>query len=109
MSGPNDSDLLDGDDDNVVSQNIRTLRHKGYPESEATAVALRKARAPRREAPRTVKGQDIELFPEDGVAVDAAAQAPFTKAPAKKQDDSAVEHIVNKTPFGKAAKALKGS
>jgi uncharacterized protein YdaT len=99
------SDLLDGDDDTIVSQNIRDLRRKGYPESEATAIALRKSR----EAPRTVKGQDIELFAHDGQAVDTAAQAPFTQTPKPTKKDDAVERVVNKTPFGKAAKALKGS
>ncbi len=36
--------LLDGDDQNIISENVRTLRNKGYGEHEAIQTALQKAR-----------------------------------------------------------------
>ena len=139
------SDLLDGNDENVISQNIADLRRKGYPESEAIGIAMRKARRSdsedadptfgtpeldakaraafpstgnpdqepgraNRRAPRTAKGVDIELYEADGQAP-TPPMTPTPKAPKAKpqEDEGLVERIVNKTPFGKAKKALKGS
>ena len=60
----------------------------------------------RREAPRTVKGKDIELYASDGQAVDVARQRAFTRPP-EAPKESRVQRLVNQTPFGKAAKALR--
>lgn len=103
-------DLMAGDDDAVVRENVRELRRKGYPESEATAIALRKSREqakPRRSPPPTVKGQDIELLESDGQRVPEIA-AGFLPPKGGKKDEGVLERIVNKTPFGKAARALTG-
>lgn len=62
--------------------------------------------AKRREPPRTVKGRDIELHASDGQAVDIRAQIPFLHPPAAKKE-GLLDRLVGKTPFGKAAKALK--
>jgi hypothetical protein len=107
----NPGDLLTGDDDQVVRENVRELRRKGYPESEATAIALRKSREqakPRRSPPPTVKGQDIELLESDGQRVPEIAAGFLPSKSEGKQKEGVLERIVNKTPFGKAAKALKG-
>lgn len=103
-------DLMAGDDDAVVRENVRELRRKGYPESEATAIALRKSREtakPRKVPPPTVKGQDIELLESDGQRVPGIA-AGFLPAKDGKKKEGPLERLVNKTPFGKAAKVLKG-
>lgn len=103
-------DLMAGDDDQVVRENVRALRRKGYPESEATAIALRKSREaakPRRSPPPTVKGQDIELLESDGQRVPEIA-AGFLPPKGEGKKEGTLERLVNKTPFGKAAKVLKG-
>jgi hypothetical protein len=35
--------LLKGKSNDIVSANIRELRHAGYPENQAVAIALKKA------------------------------------------------------------------
>jgi len=44
--------LKKGKSKKVVSQNIRELRHSGYPEKQAVAIALSKARGGKKRGSR---------------------------------------------------------
>lgn len=51
--------LVSGSSDKAVSENIRRLRHEGYPQRQAIAIAMRKAgRPPLKKKPnRSSKGK----------------------------------------------------
>lgn len=40
--------LAKGKSDKAVSQNISTLRHEGYPQKQAIAIAMSKAKRPKK-------------------------------------------------------------
>ena len=60
-----------------------------------------------KDRPISVKGMDVELPADGGGRVNTDAQRAFTPQAPKKDTRSAVERLVDKTPFGKAAKVLK--
>lgn len=44
--------LMVGKNKSIISENIRTLRHEGYPESQAVAIAYSKAGKSRAKKPK---------------------------------------------------------
>lgn len=47
--------LAHGSSQDVISANISELRHAGYPEAQAIAIAYAKAKKTRRKKPKTSK------------------------------------------------------
>lgn len=45
--------LMLGDDKNIISENIRTLRGEGKPEAQSLAIALSKAGKTKRKSPHS--------------------------------------------------------
>ena len=48
--------LKPGKSKKVVSENIRELRHSGYPEKQAVAIALSKSRGGKKQKPSSHRG-----------------------------------------------------
>ena len=73
--------LRRGSSDQVISDNIRTLRHEGYKQRQAIAVAYRKAGRSRYN-PMGLSGTDIMLFAGGALAVGIVGYLLYKQTPA---------------------------
>jgi hypothetical protein len=61
--------LLNGDSDQIISQNISELRQAGHPEDQSVAIAYSQARRGKRKSPNSHKNLGKFLHPrKDGKA-----------------------------------------